>query len=145
MLSQNLLLHDLVKKRLIIILLLLVVATLLVLGRRVAALDAAGAATAEGRVQSEVDVLLAVNADHERRDVHDLLADAAKITIRQRKMLIKTTWTNAPDVPLADENTGVVDGLGEAELEHLGLEAALKEIVHLENEHDKKDCPKTST
>ena len=43
----------------------------------VAALAAARAATAEGAVQRKVDVLLAVDAHHERRHVHDLLPDAA--------------------------------------------------------------------
>jgi len=37
---------------------------------------AAGAATAKGRGQGKVDVLLGVEADHEGRDVDDLLADA---------------------------------------------------------------------
>jgi hypothetical protein len=35
-------------------------------------------------------------------------------------------------VALADENAGVMDGLGEAALEHLGLEAALEEVFDLE-------------
>ena len=40
-----------------------------------------------------------------------------------------------PDVPLADENTGMVDRLCEARLEDLSLEAALQEVLDLEGEH----------
>lgn len=76
------------------------------------AFDAAGAAAAEGRVEAEVDVFLAVDAHHERRDVDELLPDA--------------------DVALLDEHARVVDGLGEAQLHHLGLQAALEEILHLQ-------------
>jgi hypothetical protein len=46
-------------------------------------------------------VLLRVEADNERRNVDDLLADA--------------------DVALTDQDTGVVNGLGETELVDLGL------------------------
>ena len=42
-----------------------------------AATVAARAATAEGRVEREVNVLLRVEPDDERRDVDELLADAA--------------------------------------------------------------------
>ncbi|KAJ5096682.1 hypothetical protein N7456_007403 [Penicillium angulare] len=52
-----------------------------------------GAATTEGRRQSEVDVLLGVKANHERGNVDDLLADT--------------------DVALLDQDTGVVDRLGD--------------------------------
>jgi len=78
-------------------------------------LYAAGAATAKGRGESEVDVLLRVETDDKRRDVDDLLADA--------------------DVTLADEHAGVVDRLGKAQLVDAGLEAALKEVLGLEGEH----------
>jgi hypothetical protein len=74
--------------------------------------DTARAATTEGRRESEVNVLLGVETNDERRNVDDLLADA--------------------DVALTDENTSVVDRLGEAELVDAGLEAALKEILDLE-------------
>ena len=33
---------------------------------------------------------------------------------------------------LAQQNTGVVDGLGQTKLEDLGLEAALQEVLNLE-------------
>jgi hypothetical protein len=39
-----------------------------------------------------------------------------------------------PDVTLADEDTGVVDGLGETELVDAGLEAALQEVLDLEGQ-----------
>jgi hypothetical protein len=42
---------------------------------------------------------------------------------------------DAPDVPLPDEDTGVVDGLGETALEDLGLQPALQEILDLEGKH----------
>lgn len=59
-------------------------------------------------------MLLRVETDDEGGHVHDLLAD--------------------PDVALADEHTGVVDRLGQAELEDLGLETALEEILDLEGQ-----------
>lgn len=77
--------------------------------------DTAGAATTEGRGKGEVDVLLRVETDDERGHVDDLLADT--------------------DVALADEDTSVVDGLGETELVDTSLEATLKEILDLEGEH----------
>ena len=41
----------------------------------------------------------------------------------------------SPDVALADEHTGVVNGLSEAKLEHQGLQAALKEIGDTQGQH----------
>lgn len=96
---------------LLVILLLLLITTLLG-GLGLLSPDAAGAATAEGRGQGKVDVLLRVKTDNERGDVDDLLADA--------------------DVALLDEDTSVVDGLGETELVDAGLEATLQEILDLE-------------
>lgn len=57
-------------------------------------------------------MLLGVETDDEGRDVDDLLSDT--------------------DVALKDENTSVVDRLGEAKLIDAGLEAALHEILDLE-------------
>lgn len=45
--------------------------------------DTSGLATSEGRADREVDVLLRVQSHHERRDVHDLLADTVKINRRK--------------------------------------------------------------
>jgi len=42
---------------------------------------------------------------------------------------------DVPNVALADEHTGVVDGLGEAELVDAGLQTTLQEILGLEGEH----------
>merc|ERR1712045_728400 len=39
------------------------------------------------------------------------------------------------DVSLPDEDTGVVDGLGQPQLEHLGLKTTLQEVLDLETEH----------
>lgn len=59
-------------------------------------------------------MLLGIETDNEGWDVDDLLSDA--------------------DVALTDQDTGVVDGLGEAELVDAGLEAALQEILDLEGQ-----------
>lgn len=84
-------------------------------GSGLLAANAAGTATTEGRGESEVDVLLGVQADHEGGHVDDLLANT--------------------DVALLDQDTGVVDGLGEAKLVHAGLETALKEILDLQGKN----------
>lgn len=77
--------------------------------------DTAGTSTTKGRSQGEVDVFLAVETDDEGRDVDNLLSDA--------------------DVALLDEDTGVMDGLGEAEFVDTGLETTLQEILHLQRQH----------
>lgn len=95
-----------------LLLLLILSSTLTTLGGLgLLSADTAGATATEGRSQGEVDVLLGVQADHEGGHVDDLLADT--------------------DVALADEDTGVVDGLGEAKLVDAGLETTLKEILDL--------------
>lgn len=60
-------------------------------------------------------MLLGVESDNEGGDIDDLLADA--------------------DVALADQDTGVVDRLGQAELVDAGLQAALQEILNLQRQH----------
>ena len=92
-------------RNLLFILLSIITTVLLLRSLRLLATDTAWAATAEWRVQSEIDVLLGVEADNERWNVDDLLADT--------------------DVSLADKNTGVVDGLGKAKLVDASLETAL--------------------
>lgn len=99
---------------------LLVVLVLLALSTALGGLgllsaDTAGATAAKGRVQGKVDVLLGVETDDEGRDVDNLLADA--------------------DMALADEDAGVVNGLGETELVDARLQAALQEILNLEGQH----------
>lgn len=97
--------------RLLVILLgVLAVTTLSSLG--LLSSDTAGTTTTEGRGEGEVDVLLGVQTDDEGGHVDDLLADA--------------------DVALTDQDTGVVDGLGETELVDASLETTLKEILDLE-------------
>merc|ERR1711998_726439 len=81
----------------------------------VAALDTARAATTEGGVQGELDVGLRLDTHHERGNVHNLAAHT--------------------DVTLTDQHTGVVDGLGQATLEHEGLEATLHEVLEGERQH----------
>lgn len=98
---------------LVILLLIALAGTLSSLGLLSA--DTARAATAEWRVQREVDVLLGVEADDERGNVDNLLADT--------------------DVTLTDQDAGVVNGLGKTELVDAGLEAALQEILDLQGQH----------
>lgn len=97
---------------LFLIFLLLLLTTLSGLGLLSA--DTAGSAATEGRSESEVNVLLGVETDDEGGNVDDLLADS--------------------DVALADQDTGVVDGLGKAELVDTSLEAALQEILDLQGQ-----------
>lgn len=98
-----------------LLLLLLLVTTLAALSSLgLLSADTTGTTTTKGRGQGEVDVLLGVETDHERGNVNDLLADT--------------------DVALADQDTGVVDRLGETELVDTGLETALKEILDLQGQ-----------
>jgi hypothetical protein len=99
----------------LLVILLLLVAVALLGGLGLLPPDAAGAAATERRGQGKVNVLLGVETDDEGGHVDDLLADA--------------------DVALADEDTSVVDRLGEAELVDAGLEAALEEILNLEGQN----------
>jgi hypothetical protein len=99
-------------ENLLLLLLLGIIALLGSLG--LLAADTTWATTSEWRVESEVDVLLGVETDNEGWDVDDLLANT--------------------DVSLADENTGVVDGLGKTELVDTGLETALQEILNLQGQ-----------
>ena len=60
-------------------------------------------------------MLLGVETDDEGGNVDDLLANA--------------------DVALTDQDTGVVDRLGETELVDAGLETTLQEILNLQGQH----------
>lgn len=42
---------------------------------------------------------------------------------------------NLPDVTLADQDTGMMEGLGQSQLEDLGLQAALQEVLDLQAQH----------
>jgi len=77
-------------------------------------LDTTGTSTTIGGGEGEVNVLLGVETDNEGGDIDDLLADA--------------------DVALTDQDTSVVNGLGKTELEDLGLEATLQEILNLQGQ-----------
>jgi hypothetical protein len=83
-------------------------------GSSTLSLDTTGTSTAIGRSEREVNVLLGVETDNERRDIDDLLANT--------------------DVTLTDQDTGVVDGLCKTELEDLGLKATLQEILDLQGQ-----------
>lgn len=70
--------RDLPTHLLLLFLLLGVIATLLLFrGLGLLSPDTAGTPTTERRGEGEVDVLLRVETDDERRNVHNLLADAA--------------------------------------------------------------------
>ena len=45
------------------------------------------------------------------------------------------TERNGPDVPLSDQDTGMMDTLGQSNLEHLCLQPAFQEIFDLEGKH----------
>lgn len=59
-------------------------------------------------------MLLRIETDDEGRDIDNLLANA--------------------DVTLFDQDTGVMDGFGEAELVDTGLKTTLQEILHLQGQ-----------
>lgn len=102
-------------RNLLFILLSIITTVLLLRSLRLLATDTTWAATTEWRVQSEVDVLLGVEADNERWNIDNLLADA--------------------DVSLADEDTSVVNGLSKAKLVDASLKTALQEIFHLKGQN----------
>lgn len=106
--------HPKVESALCLLLILLLSIVTLLRGLGLLSPDTARAATAEGRSESKVNVLLRVKTDDERGNVDDLLADA--------------------DVTLADEDTSVMDRLGETKLVNAGLEAALQEILDLQGQ-----------
>jgi hypothetical protein len=76
--------------------------------------NSAWSSTSEWGFEAEVDVLLAVESDNVRWNVDDLLSDS--------------------DVSLSDQDSGVVNGLGETEFKNLGLESSFHEIFHFKSE-----------
>ena len=66
-------------------------------------------------------MLLRVETNDEGWDVHDLLANTIAESVSKALLLKETAILNSPDVPLANENTSVVDRLGETEFVDLGL------------------------
>ena len=85
------------------------------LGAGLLPLDATHAAREQAAVERVVDVALAVAADPERRDVHELLAHT--------------------DVALQDQHARVVDRARKLALEDDRLEAALQEVLVLQRQH----------
>ena len=79
---------------LLLLLLLGITVVLLVGSGGLLSPDTTGATTTEWRGESKVNVLLGVETDNERWDIDDLLADS--------------------DVSLSDQDTGVVNRLGES-------------------------------
>lgn len=69
----------------------------------------AGSALAVGGVQGQVNVLLGVNSDQERRHIHHLLSNT--------------------DMSLSDQDTGMVDRLSKTLLENFGLETTFHESL----------------
>jgi len=101
---------------LLIILILSIITSILLLSRLgLLSPNTAGTSTTEWRAEGEVDVLLRVQTDDERRNIDDLLADT--------------------NVTLTDQDTSVVDGLGETELVDTGLKTTLQEIFNLQGQH----------
>ncbi len=75
-----------------------------------------------------------------RRTLNEAVLTSCLRTLQSAQMREKRRCNlhdhaSAPDVALADEDTSVVDGLGQTELEHLGLQAAVKEVLGLETQH----------
>jgi hypothetical protein len=65
--------------------------------------------------QSKVNMLLTIQSHNERRNIDDLLPDA--------------------DMSLLDQDSGVMDGLGETELVHAGLQSSLQEVFDAEGQY----------
>lgn len=91
---------------LILILILLLSSSTLTL---VLSLDSTSSASTVWGVRSKVNMLLGVQSDHERRNIDDLLTNS--------------------DVSLGDQNSGVVDRSGQTQLEDLGLQSSLQEVL----------------
>ena len=101
---------------LLIILILRIITSILLLSRlSLLSPDTTRTSTTKGRAESEINVLLGVETDDEGRDVNDLLANT--------------------DMSLTNENTGVVDGLGETEFVDTSLKTTLQEILNLQCQH----------
>merc|ERR1712173_197039 len=77
-------------------------------------LDTTGTSTSEGRLEAEVNVLLRVEPDDEGRDVDNLFPH--------------------PNVPLSDQNSGVMNRLGQPQLENLSLQPTLQKVLNLQTQ-----------
>ena len=78
-------------------------------------------------------MLLRVEPDDERWHVDDLATNAV-IHLASRSVGVDSCAT-VPNVTLPDQDTSVVDGLGETELVDAGLQAALQEVLDLQGQH----------
>lgn len=104
----------------------------------VLSLDTTRAASTERTCQCKIDMLLAVDSNHERRDINNLLANTARQKqngVIRRRSSKPPDETDPPDVLLADEDASVMNRLRESLLENKRLKATLEEIVGLESEH----------
>lgn len=72
-------------------------------------LNSTSSTTTVWRVVSKVNVLLRLQSDHERWNVDDLLTDG--------------------NVSLSNQHSGVVDRSGQTQLENLGLQSSLQEVL----------------
>jgi len=74
-------------------------------------------------------MLLRVKTDNERGNVDNLLANTGGRSVD--RPLIYTG--DSPNVPLPDQNTSMVNTLGQSTLEYLSLEPPLQEILNLQS------------
>ena len=79
-----------------------------------------------------------VNDEHDRR--RPLLSLSVKQwpsgpSIRKPKKCVFVGVNLLPNVTLADEDTRMMDGLGQADVEHLSLQTSVQEVLDLEAEH----------
>lgn len=91
------------------------VVTTLRLSGLVSSLNSTGSATSVRRVLGKVNVLLRVQSHHERWNVDNLLTNS--------------------NVSLGNQHSGVVDGSGKTQLEHLGLQSSLQEVLDSQGQH----------
>lgn len=75
---------------------------------------------------------LRISAHEERRNCHNLLANANSKPCRDHA--IHTVTENKPNVTLSDHNTSVVDGLRKFLLHDKGLKTALHNILNLKGQ-----------
>merc|ERR1712142_104974 len=88
--------------------LILIVAPVILSFLRVHPLNATRGSTAVGRFKGEVYVLLRIEANDETGNIDQLLTNS--------------------DVPLSDEDSGMVNGFGESQFKDLRLQATLEEV-----------------
>lgn len=60
-----------------------------------------------------------------------MLWDTEKVQIINGMLLLKIL----PNMPLPDQNSGMMDGLRQASFEHLRLQTTLQEVLNLQTKH----------